>query len=659
MENKSRLVDYPLFRLTVFLAAGIFFFDRFLPDLSVWPLLLVLSCLLSFLFPSVIFKLRRPLLNYGFGVLISLCFFLIGGVLVLFQRGKIEYSWDSDKSCYYGIVESTPVLKGKTLRSEVLIVGNVCKDGTVGKFIDRNILLYLMPDSSYCDMQCGDGIVFYSSISKPISDVEFMGFDYRRYLFTKGISGTAIAYAGNWTAVKIDDPASIRHKALRCRDKVADIYRSWGMDDDVQAVVSALTIGDKSELTDELKAVYSAAGTSHVLALSGLHVGILSGILYLLLYPLKRFRGGRLLHSLIVVGVLWAFAFISGLSPSVVRAVTMCSLYLVASVLVDNGFCGFFSLSLTSFLMLVYQPMYLFDISFQLSFVAVLSIIVFYPVFSGLVQCRNRFVTYLWNTLSVSMAAQLGTLPLILYYFGTFPTYFLLANLVVGPLAILILSSAMASLLLSGLPFVGDICIKTLESSTTLLNNIMQFVHDIEGAQVSSVNFNWMQSLFAFILLLSLFMYFRKHTSGSLISILLSLCFIGVVEMYKLRTQVPPALFLARSELYIRNGKDMKVITTETGLYNIKGIRVGVMKSAYWRDVRLKSVDKLATLDYVYICRGFSGSIEHLATLFDIKTVVIDSSVSERYRQFLKNECERLNISCHENSGQPSYRILL
>lgn len=251
-------------------------------------------------------------------------------------------------------------------------------------------------------------------------------------------------------------------------------------------------------------------------------------------------------------------------------------------------------------------------------------------------QCRNRLVTYLWNTLSVSMAAQLGTLPLILYYFGTFPTYFLVANLVVGPLAILILSSAMASLLLSGLPFVGDICIKTLESSTTLLNNIMQFVHDIEGAQVSSVNFNWMQSLFAFILILSLFVYFRKHTPGSLISILLSLCFIGVVEIYKVRTQVPPALFLARSELYIRNGKDMKVITTETGLHNIKGIRVGVMKSAYWRDVRLKSVDKLATLDYVYICRGFSGSIEHLATLFDIKTVVIDSSVSERYRQFLK-----------------------
>ena len=85
-------MDYPLFRLTVFMAAGSFFFDRFLPDLSVWPLLLVLSCLLSFLFPSVIFKLRRPLLNYGFGVLISLCFFLFGGVLVLFQRGKIEYS---------------------------------------------------------------------------------------------------------------------------------------------------------------------------------------------------------------------------------------------------------------------------------------------------------------------------------------------------------------------------------------------------------------------------------------------------------------------------------------------------------------------------------------------------------------------------------------
>lgn len=641
------------------MAAGIFFFDRFLPDLSVWPLLLVLSGLLLLLLIASFFKFRRIYVNFCFGILASVCFFLVGGILVLFQRGEIDYSWDSKELCYYGIVESTPVVKGKTLCSEVLVVGNVSNDGAVKEDIYRNILLYFIPDSLSSNMRCGDGVVFYSSITEPLSDVEFMGFDYKRYLFTKGISGTAIAFAGNWTVVNIENPVSIRHKALRCREMVAERYRSWDMDEDAQAVVSALTIGDKSELTDELKAVYSAAGTSHVLALSGLHVGILSGILYLLLYPLRRFRFGRLLHSLTVVLVLWAFAFISGLSPSVVRAVTMCSLYLVASVLVDNGFCGFFSLSLTAFLMLLYQPMYLFDISFQLSFVAVLSIIVFYPLLSGLVSCRNRVVIYLWNTLSVSMAAQLGTLPLILYYFGTFPTYFLMANLAVVPLAVLILSLAMVSLLLSGVPYVGGICIKILEGATVFLNNVMQFVHDIEGSQLSSVSFNWVQSLTAFVLLLSFFMFLRKHTPTRLMSIILSLCIIGVVEIYKMRNQPPQTLFFARSELYIRNGKDMKVVTSDTGLHRIKGLCVGVMKSAYWRNIRLKSVDKLATLDYVYICRGFSGSVEHLAALFDIGTVVIDSSVSERYRKFLRDECERLDISCHEISGQASYRILL
>lgn len=431
------------------------------------------------------------------------------------------------------------------------------------------------------------------------------------------------------------------------------------MEDDELAVVSALTIGDKSELTPELKAVYSGAGTSHVLALSGLHVGILSCIFYFLFQPMRKIRGGRMFQLLAVAVILWIFAFISGLSPSVVRAVTMCTLYLVASVVVENGFCGFFSLSLAAFIMLFYNPMYLFDISFQLSFVAVLSIILFYPIMSEWVKSDNRVVRYVWSAMSVSLAAQLGTLPLILYYFGTFPTYFLMANLFVGLLASIILSLTLASLVFSFIPVAENICVCMLETMTKVLNGSMQFVHSLQGSQITSIYFNEIQVLLGFMLVCILYIFFRKRTASGLIMLLFSSCMIMATELYKIRIEDSPSLFLTRSDLYIRKNKELETLLSENGLHEINGIRVGVMKSAFWKDVRLTGKTKLAVLDYVYICKGFTGDITGLTVLFDIKNVIIDETVSERYREFLKAECERLNIKCIEKSSQASFRILL
>ena len=337
----------------------------------------------------------------------------------------------------------------------------------------------------------------------------------------------------------------------------------------------------------------------------------------------------------------------------------MCTLYLLASVLVENGFCGFFSLSLTAFVMLVYNPMYLFDISFQLSFVAVLSIILFYPVFSGWIKSTNRLVRYLWGAMSVSIAAQLGTLPLILYYFGTFPTYFLIANIVVGPLAVCILSLTMASLLFSYIPMVGNVCVWLLDGVTGILNASMQFVHGMQGSQITSVSFNEFQALLFSVLLLILYVFLKKRHPEDLLKILSILCIIAIIEVYKIRTDDAPSLFFARSGLYIRNGKNLDTVTSGNGLHEINGIRVGVMDSGRWKNIRLAGTSQLAALDYVYICKGFDGNITGLSGLFKIKNVIIDSSISERYRRFLKQECERLNIRCIEKSAQASFRILL
>ena len=234
-----------------------------------------------------------------------------------------------------------------------------------------------------------------------------------------------------------------------------------------------------------------------------------------------------------------------------------------------------------------------------------------------------------------------------------------MANLVVGVLAYCILSLTIASLVCSFIPVVGDLCIWLLESVTKVLNGSMLFVHGLEGAQITSLYFNQIQVLFAFILLCLLYVFLKKKSSAGLIGILSVSCMIIVVEVYKIRTEDAPSLFLAHSDLYIRNNRELEVLVSENGLHEINGIRIGVMKSPHWKDVRLTGKTKLATLDYVYISRGFSGSITGLSGLFDIKNVIIDETVNERYREFLKGECEKLNIKYTEKSSQASFRILL
>ena len=643
------------------MAAGIFFFDRFLPDVSLRFLLLVLLAVFLPLFFSAVIKFRTLRLNYSFGVIVSACFFLIGGILIVQKRKNIEYEWSDKEQCYYGVVETTPEVRGKTLCSEVRVNLAIpsTADSIYGKSINRNILLYYIPDSASYIPQCGDSIVFYSAISKPLSDIEFMGFDYERYLFTKGISGTALAFSGNWKAVRVEHPQSIRHRALRCRDIIAGKFESWDMGDNELAVVSALTIGDKSELTPELKAVYSAAGTSHVLALSGLHVGILSGILYLLLWPLRKLRGGRVVQSLAVATVLWIFAFITGLSPSVVRAVTMCTLYLVASVLVENGFCGFFSLSLTAFVMLVYNPMYLFDISFQLSFAAVFSILAFYPLFSRLLCIKNRALRYIWNMLSLSMSAQVGTLPFILYYFGSFPTYFLLANLVVVILAFGMLILSLAALCLHYVPLVGYIIISMLEWCTLISNGLMRWIQQLEGSQITSVYLSPLQASLLTVVIICLYLSWvsgihRKACNWIRLLVVCNL-FVGVSCVDCLEEH-PARLYFSRSEVYAGRKGCISQLYSDTGLLCVEGLHVAVLDDDHWRSC--ESSYHLP-LDYAYICKGFKGSLVQLNKLFVIRQVILDNSLHDAFRKKLIQECQLLKISYTDLSVQGSCSIVL
>lgn len=662
MKIHSSLLTYPIFRLAIFLTAGIFLCDRFLSGLLSWRSLFF--CFLAFSATTLLFfRYSRFRDRHRFGCLIGAAFFFLGGTLVLYEREQVSFGWDSHERLYWGMVKDIPQQRDKTFRAEVEIsyaqeLPDTLPDRKGKEWIGRSVLLSWMPDSLSEPLQCGDSICFYAKLSRPVSTKEMTGFDYGNYLMRHGISGSGIAFAGNWKCVKKND-LSFRQYALTIRQRIVELYRKWGLEGDVLAVVSALTIGDRNELTPDLEAVYSATGASHVLSLSGLHIGILAGILFLIFRPLHRLKWGKFVSSCLIVLQLWAFAFISGMSSPVIRSVVMFSLYVTASLISRDRFSGIYSVTLTAFLMLLHNPFYLFDISFQLSFVAVYSILLFYPLLSGIRNPSNRFCKYIWDTLALSIAAQLGTFPFILLYFGTFPTYFLLANLIVAPLSACILGGAMAALVLFPVPVLGDVAVWFLGFSTRLLNASMFAVQRLYASQLTSLHLSELQ--LALLFLLMGFIYAAWTGAGlkrarNLIYILamgamfLASCWHGL-------TKVPPdKLCFFRSEVYTRQGRALTLLQSSDGIFQIDSLRVGLLKTDRWRD---KMSDSRLPLDYAYICRGFKGNLETLDKLFDINQVILDSSLSDYHRESLIRECQLLKISYIDLSVSGSCSIIL
>lgn len=651
----SRFTFYPLFRLSVALATGIFLSDVFALD-GTYLYALCFVFVLSVLLSSIFYFSKTYRIRFLFGISVSLSFLLLGGILFVISLENIHHEWDSDKAVYVASVCDIPRVKGKTIQATVNV--EKVKDVATGSWkpVNKQILLYWMPDSMQPPLQCGDRMCFRAHVGMPMSDADFTGFDYGQYLQRQGISGTAIVYSGYWRKLLQPSTPTFKMQALMLREQIVKKFRTWSLEDDVLAIISALTVGDKSKLTREIKATYNAAGVSHILALSGLHIGILSMILSWLFYPLRRVCGGKWIAGFLIVGLLWGFAFLSGLSPSVIRAVTMFSAYVVASIFSEDRFSGFSALTLTAFIMLIYQPMYLFDVGFQLSFMAVLGIFLFYPLIDSLFVVRNKIVAYLWNIISLSLAAQLATLPLILYYFGTFPVYFLLSNLVVAPIAVFILSATLLALALGVFPVAANFVVQGLDFAVRTLNEVMEQIQHWSGAQITSVYLSVWQAWLLAVAIVTLWRYVVCRNARRLIVFLLTVNVLIVSFLWKQRELAGTYIYLSRAGVYTKYDRDINELSSASCIYKVRDICIVLVDNNKWR--KQKALSPLH-VDYAYICRGFYGSVADLKRLFQIKQVVLDTSLEDSYREKLKRECEIYGLNYIDMSEKGSYAILL
>lgn len=692
------LHKYPYIRLLIPWMAGVFCGDRFFDERDDSSICFSLLGLLVLLTIGCYF-LRRHSLRWCFGVCVAALCFVGGWTAVGWQLERAVYEFPEEEAVYRVRLTELPEAKERSYLCRVILKERI--DSATAYPIERPALLYLAKDSSVMRLCGREELLVSSRISPPKNGGNFCEFDYERYLLRKGICGTGYVASGHWKRLPFSASPSLRQKSDAYREKLIGLFQRLGFEGDELAVLSALTVGDKTDLSESIEESFSISGASHVLALSGLHIGLLYALFsYLFKWVAVRGRWGRLVRSLIVLSLLGAFAFFTGLFPSVVRSVCMFSVLAIADV------CGRQSISMNTvavvaWWMLLICPVWMFDVGFQLSFLAVAAILLVQPLLYRLWPVKNWIGKRVWGLITVSVAAQLGTAPLVLLYFSRFSTHFLLTNLIVVPLTTLILYVAVLMLLLTPFSFLQAIVACICDMMLKFLN---AFVRWVERLPYSSVDDVWLYQwevagIYLFILLL--LYYISKKRFRPLLACLCCLLLVVAGHAAAIWTNRPQRSVVfynvnncsavhfidsdGSSWLNYRDsltdGKSLRRVAAnywrklrlappvevkgdvrersffrDRQILSYQGCRVGMVTDNRWRN---KAASTPLFLHYLYVCRGYDGNMEELMRVFQTSCVVLDASLPAYRKRVLAEECRRKGLRAISLSDEGSVRFLL
>ena len=495
----KKLLGYLPFHFLLFLIAGIC--CQFYTDY--WNYGIVISsCILIFL--SLTAYLQRKTLFFVFITWIT--FFLTGMILVYENdtTNHTNYFQKHVKNTSKAILAIEKVLKPGNYHHKY-VAGVIQVDGkkTIG-----HVLLNIEKDSTRLLFNTGDLLFLKNKFEDIKTSLNPHQFNYKHYLKKQGINQQV--YATHQEILLLDESKfSLLRFIDAFRVNIQKSLRRYHFTEDELAVMNALLLGQRQEISKELSDNYSKAGAIHILAVSGLHVGIILLILSFVLKPLERVNKGILIKLVLVILFLWFFALLAGLSASVIRAVTMFSAIAIGQFFNKRNAVEH-SLIFSMFIILLWNPLFLFDVGFQLSYTAVFGIIWVQPVLSQLWKPTFFIVDKGWQLITVSVAAQLGVLPISLFYFHQFPGLFFISNLIIIPFLGVIIGLGLVVLVLSYvsiLPlflegFYGDII--------SILNKVVVFVARQENFLFSEISFSSVKMIFSYLLIFSGFQLFLK-----------------------------------------------------------------------------------------------------------------------------------------------------
>ena len=507
----------PLLRLLIPTVLGILVSGDFVFFHTFWIKQTVLVLLL-FLIIGLLLINRKKRVSFSsrwvFGLVSSIALFIAGFIYVQQYNQATDVSEINHKTEIEWIGQVTAVNQKVSGKTSFLVEVQSVK--ILSRWSSASFSMFVYPKKQADLATVGDLISakgYLNEISKPLNPVEF---DYKSFCANRGIYFNT--FEDEFLLLK--HQKGFKFYVTYCRGTVINWFKEMGIEGDELAVLSALSLGDKSNLSQSLKSDYAAAGAMHILAVSGLHVGIIYLLFSQLLKAFDKSTWQRIVKSILLLVIIWAYAFLTGFSPSVQRASCMFSFIIISSALQRHSSI-INSISGSALLLILINPTILFEVGFQLSYAAVVGIVLIHPVFYPLVNSKFWLIDKAWSLVVVSLAAQLATLPFTIYYFHQFPNWFLLINLLIIPMAFLIVSGALIVALVWGVFrqdfYLGDILNGILEA----LNRLVSFSQSLPYAVTENI---WVSNLSVACIFLALFfgVYFLLEKKARLLMVSLS-----------------------------------------------------------------------------------------------------------------------------------------
>ena len=673
----------PFFRLLLPLILGIIVYQYV--DFQHWGLYAMFF--LAIVLMVLPFAIRIPKRQFQFRWLFGCGIFLFLFVLIYFLSGEREkvnvFQRLNSKGIYRVELTAAPIEKAKSYLCKVDVIQYF--DSTNWVTTRGKAILYLQKDSAASQLLFGDRLMLEAKFSAPERALNPDGFDYAAYLKRQGVGAVCYVPSGSWRMTDRDMGFSIQRQADICRNYLLNIYREFHIEGDEFAVLAALTLGYTDALQPDLRASYSATGAMHILSVSGMHVGVLYVVMAFLLSFLNKNQRQKVLKATLISLFLWGYAFLSGLSPAVVRATLMFSFVAIATCF-ERKSQIYNTIFMSAFFMLLYNPNFLFDVGFQLSYSAVLSIIFFQPIIGKLYIANNKYSKAVWDLFSVSLAAQLGTMPFTLYYFQQFPNYFLLTNFVAIPLSTIVIYLAMALLMTSFVPYLSAGVAFLLKWSLWLLNFLIVWVQNLPYS-LSHVSLDIRQTIVVFLAVFCFSAYFFYKKFSALVvglSAVLLACVFNLQTNYQTMTSKRMIVFAGQKNTHVNfiDRNRNYVFTTDSvemeriakafwqnqklekphyihqnewfsdGVSSFEGSRILILSNDF---LRKQTFSEPLKLDYLIIGRGLKPKIEQVLEYLHPRKIIVDKTISDWYRQSIKKACQTRNIAFYSVAEKGAY----
>lgn len=672
------MVLFPLTRIFIGFLFGILLFR--LVSFSDAFVFASLAISLIGLFAASIYSRKYPLFETVFGSFVLLIAVLIGISTALIHKENTNPNHYTKQITDYEKGHHLDLLLVEKLKSTTK---NNRYIGLVklldGQRSSGKVILNVGKKETITNLKIGNHLIITGFILKNKTPSNPNLFDYGKYLENQEIY--AQVYCQQIIIGKYE--SDLWASFSNFRERIISNLEHSAISKEELNVLNALILGQQQDISPETLKDYQYAGAVHVLSVSGLHVGFILLFITFLLKPIGNSRKGSLLKLCIIVVSLWAFAVLTGLSASIVRSATMFS-FVAIGIHLRRTVNIYHTLLVSMLLILLFKPSFLFDVGFQLSYLALFFILWLQPILSSIWEPNNKIIKYFWDIITVSFAAQIGAMPLSIYYFHQFPGLFFVTNLLILPLLGIIMAVGVIAILMAIFAKVPFIIAKSIEILIKILNAIIHRVASIDIFVIKNISFSKEMLFGSYLLIILLILWVKKPEFKRMASAFLSLILLQSIFIFQKKDTLNKQeliVFSSRGNTIIteRIGDAVTVYSNDSILENlstnqlVQSYLVGnfchisnkksLQNLMYFKNKKILIIDSTCVYtkginpDILVIIQSPKLNIQRLLKTYKPKEIVVDGSNFKSYIRLWKATCRKEKIPFHNSNEKGFYKI--